>query len=255
MKCTDYLPCKILRPFIKTLRFIESETEVINRVLPMTSLALSFRCNGEINYVSDSTNNSLPQTTISGLRKTVRLINYQKKTSAIIVLFQETGASAFSKVPVYELFELTTSLDNFFNQTEVSEVENRLFETNAIENKIAIIETFLLSKLIVPKVDEIVISAINQIKFANGNIGINALSDSLCLSKDAIEKRFRKVVGTTPKKYSTIIKLSSIIKKEKVNLIDSVFERGYYDLPHFNKDFKLFTGQNPTEFYKNPIFW
>jgi len=241
MKVTDYKPSEILRQFIKTFRLIESEAEVVNRVLPMTSLAMSFRCKGQISYLSKNNCETLPLSTISGLRKSVRLINYYKNSSAIIVLFQETGASAFSKMPIYELFEKTTSLDNFLNQTEVSEIESQLSEKETVEQKISIIENFLLSKLILKNADKLVSVAVNKINFAKGNLKIKELTKLLYISNDAFEKRFRKVVGTTPKKYSTIVKLSSIVKQENVNLLESAFETGYYDQPHFNKDFKLFT--------------
>jgi len=38
-------------------------------------------------------------------------------------------------------------------------------------------------------------------------------------------------------------------------LTETAFDAGYFDQPHFNKDFKLFTGQTPTDFLKSPIFW
>ncbi|PKB18252.1 helix-turn-helix transcriptional regulator [Flavobacterium sp. 5] len=255
MKVTDYKPKVILRPYIKTFRLIESGNEIINRVLPMTSLAISFRINGQISYISDNNCESLPSSTISGLRKSVRLINYSENTSAIIILFTETGISAFSKMPAHELFEKTVSLDNFFNQKEIHQIESLLFENQGIEQKISIIENFLLSKLEVKGRDDLITAAIDKINSTKGSLKITELAKSLYISNDAFEKRFRKTVGTTPKKYSTIVKLSSLAKQGDINLLERVFETGYYDQPHFNKDFKLFTGQSPTDFYKINSFW
>jgi AraC-like DNA-binding protein len=39
------------------------------------------------------------------------------------------------------------------------------------------------------------------------------------------------------------------------NLNELAFTAGYFDQPHFNKDFKLFTGLTPTAFFRSPIFW
>lgn len=50
MKIDDCMPTELLRPFIQTYKIIESQDELVNRVLPNTSLAIAFRCKGRVNY-------------------------------------------------------------------------------------------------------------------------------------------------------------------------------------------------------------
>ncbi|WP_276502730.1 helix-turn-helix domain-containing protein [Terrimonas pollutisoli] len=257
MKIEDHIPTDILRPYIKAYRIIESRDELVNRVVPNTSLAIAFRFKGQISYLNDADKSVLPIATFSGLRKSVRLINYAPQTSALIVLFTETGAAAFFRQPLHELFEESVSLDNFFPYSEISIIEERLAETNNNKTKIAVIEQFLYSKLLYNKPDKLVSEAIVKIYANNGLTRIRALADDLFISQDAFEKRFRKMTGTTPKQFSSIVKMKAIIRQNPASssFLDTALENGYYDQAHFNKDFKLFTGQTPTDFFKSASYW
>lgn len=257
MKMDTYMPSAPLRPFIKAYKIIESGDEQTNRVVPDTSFALAFRLKGQISAISEELKTTLPAATFSGLRKSVRLFNYAAQTSALIVQFEETGVPAFFKPPLHELFEQSTSLDNFFPGLEISIVEERLSAAPDNLAKVAIVEQFLYNKLCCNKPDKLVLEAINKIHSNNGIIRIKELAKSLYISNDAFEKRFRRAVGATPKQFSSIIKLKAIIGQNPGagSFTAIAFEHGYYDQPHFNKDFKLFTGQTPTEFFSSGLYW
>lgn len=255
MNIDTHIPTELLKPFIKTYLIIESQDELINRVLPDTSLAIAFRYKGQVNYITDSSRNGLPRSVVSGLRKSVRLINYTKNTGNILVIFKEAGATAFFKEPLHELFEESIPLDNFIPQ--VSIVEEQLAEAQNNHQRITIIEQFLLSKLYDPRPDKLIAAAIQKIHSAKGIIKIKELADTLYISQDAFEKRFRKIAGTSPKQFSSVVRMKSIINQRQYGqtLTEIAFDAGYFDQAHFNKDFKLFTGQTPSDFFKSPPSW
>lgn len=257
MRIEDYIPTEQLRPFIKTYKIIESQDEIVNRVLPNTSLAIAFRVKGQTNYILGFNHEHLPTSTISGLRKTVRLINYCNDTITIVVLFKETGASAFFRQPLYELFEESVSLDNYIPKQKVLLVEEKLAEALNNNQRIDIIEQFLISQLCNFKTDHLIANAVDKIYSMKGIVKIKELANTLYISNDSFEKRFRKIAGTTPKQFSSIVRMKSVIsqKQQNQNIADIAFYAGYFDQPHFNKDFKLFTGQTPTDFFKSSSFW
>ena len=257
MNIEEYIPTELLRPFIKAYRIIESQDELINRVVPNTSFTIAFRLKGQISYISDTHKTTLPTSTFSGLRKSVRLINYAPETAALIVLFKETGVSAFFKQPLHELFEESVSLDNFFSHPEVVALEDRLAETSNNKTKIAVVEQFLYAKLLYHKPDRFVSEAIGKIYLNNGTLKISGLADGLFISQDAFEKRFRKITGATPKQFASIVRMKAVIRQKAASssFLDIALENGYYDQSHFNKDFKLFTGQTPTGFFKSASYW
>ena len=257
MNIVDFIPTAQLRPFVKTYRIIESQDELVNRVLPNTSLAIAFRCKGNVNYIRENHHDHLPVSTISGIRKSVRLIHYSTNTATLVILFKEAGAKAFFKEPLHELFEESVSLDNFIPQEKTAIMEELLAEAKTNSQKIAIAEQFLLSRLYDYKPDKLITAAIAIIQSKKGIIKIKELADTLYISQDAFEKRFRKIIGSSPKQFCYVVRIKSIIdqKQHNQNLIDLAFDAGYFDQPHFNKDFKLFTGQTPSDFLESPLLW
>jgi len=257
MQIHDFFPSASLVPFVQAYKIIESNTELINRVLPATSIVMAFRYKGQVNYLQEGHTYPLPAAVITGLRKSVRLINYHTDSATLLVLFTETGASAFFRQPMHELFGESISVEHFVDKNSLSTIITQLSEASRNPQRIAIVERFLNNQIITPRPDLLVAEAINKIQNANGLIKIRELADSLFLSQDAFEKRFRKITGATPKQFASIVRMNALIHSKQTNqsLFDVAFDGNYYDQPHFHKHFKLFTGQTPAEFFKAPSFW
>jgi AraC-like DNA-binding protein len=257
MNLTEYLPTTPLKPFIKSYRVIESTDGQVNRVLPNTSFTLAFQTRGQVSYVNDGSKTILPTITLSGLRKSVRLINYSPQTTTIIVLFKESCTSAFFGRGIHELYEQSVSLDNFFSQSEISMIEDRLQLNPGTKKRIQIIEAFLQSKLTRFSTDKLVSDVTAKINSVNGNVRIKEIAREFYISQDALEKRFRRITGATPKQFSNIVKMNFAIRQYNTvpSFLNMAFENGYYDQPHFNKDFKIFTGQTPTDFFQSTSYW
>jgi AraC-like DNA-binding protein len=251
------IPAQSLQPFIREYVIIESGENRVNRILPDTSLAIAFRFKGQLNLISNDKPVGLPGIVISGLRKTARLINYTANTGNIIAIFNEGTASSFFKEPVHHLFNNSISPGDLISKQIVSDTQERLNESVNTHQRIATINHFFSSLFTGQKQDELVAHALQKIHAANGTIKIKELADTLFISQDAFEKRFRKSVGTSPKQFSSIVRMKSAISilKKKQRLVDTAFDTGFFDQPHFNKDFKLFTGQSPTEFVGSSPQW
>ncbi len=254
---STYIPSEQLRPFVRGYRIIESQEGVVNRVLPDTSFALAFRFRGQISYLKGTEKAALPLATISGLRTLARLISYSPKTAAIIVALRETAAGAFLKQPLQGLFGESVPLHEFFPVSEISIIEERLAGTESNRIRVAVVEDFLRSKLNYSKADSLVENAIAKIYSTKGMVRITELADSLSISQDAFEKRFRKRTGATPKQFSNIVRMKAIIlyNPSPSSFLDMALGNGFYDQAHFNKGFKNFTGQTPTDFLKSASYW
>lgn len=257
MKLQEYLPSGALQPFIKSYRIIDSETFVVNRVIPSTSVTMAFHLKGHVSFMDGEDQVALPKASLSGLRSAVRLIRYEPVSAVLVVLFKAAAVPAFFPQPVNELFEQSIALDNFLPASEVSGLEERLAEAGSDELRIAVIEQFLLAKLQWQKGDAIVREAVRRIQACAGQVKINALARHLYVSQDVLEKRFRKITGSSPKHFASIIKLETIIHTNKRHraLAPVALDAGYFDQAHFNRDFKRFTGQTPGTFFKAPLFW
>jgi methylphosphotriester-DNA--protein-cysteine methyltransferase len=66
-----------------------------------------------------------------------------------------------------------------------------------------------------------------------------------------LQRQFKLFTGLTPKEFAKNIRLrNSIIQVLLKNegLQDALFDAGYYDQSHFNRDFSMVAGFNPTHF-------
>lgn len=257
MNFQTYIPSKALSPFVKNYLIIDAQQEQLNKVLPETHLVMAFRYKGRVDQLINNVTHTLAPAVISGLRKSERLLKYTENTGNLLVLFKEAGASAFFREPLHELFQESISLDNFIPTQDVADLEDQLAEASHHKQRINLVEQFLLSRLCHPKTDPLITVALERIQATKGIIKIKDLTNSLCISQDAFEKRFRRAVGASPKQYAYIIRMKSVLFniKKKQKLTDVAFDAGYFDQSHFNKDFKLFTGQSPTAFLESPVFW
>jgi AraC-like DNA-binding protein len=97
-----------------------------------------------------------------------------------------------------------------------------------------------------------VLEAIHLINKNKGNIRMLQLAGQLNISASQMEKRFRRVVGATPKKFASIVRFNAILSQyqKSKDLNDLGYLAGYFDQAHFIKSFKSFTGSTPEQYFK-----
>ena len=255
MQVFRFIPISELKPYVKFFTIIECNDERQNNIMPDTSIVMAFRLRGEV-IVPGHSNTVLPLSTISGIRKNNRLIHYSKNAVNLLIHFKEGAAAAFFKTPLHELADSNTSLDLLMPSSLITEMEECLAETDNYTQQITIAEKFLLS-LLKPSSDQVITHAIKTIHETTGTLPVNELAKSLFISQDVFEKRFRRIVGTTPKQYSKIVRMQHAIKTHDAsnNLTGLAYSAGYFDQSHFIKDFKAFTGQTPHQFFQFKRLW
>ncbi|MBT30686.1 MAG: AraC family transcriptional regulator [Thalassobius sp.] len=257
MNIHRYLPSERLKPYIQSYLVIESLEAVQNKILPEGALVMAFSIRGKITFYDTDKELSLPEIAITGIRKQSRLINYAKNSATLLVKFTTTGASAFFKNPLNELANKTSSVTDIFSKVEIDFIQEKLCEASCFDEAIQNLETWLCSLIKNEKIDYLVQEAARLIKQSKGQIRIGEIYTTLNTSKDPLEKRFRKVTGTSPKQFADLLRLRSIVSDySKTNsLTELAYLNGFYDQAHFSKYFKYTTGNTPRDFFKNPRYW
>jgi transcriptional regulator GlxA family with amidase domain len=91
---------------------------------------------------------------------------------------------------------------------------------------------------------------VRAMRVARGAISIRSLAAGLGLSQDRLEKRFRQVVGASPKRYCSILRLRYVLAGSQTrSLVELALEAGYYDQSHFVREFRAVTGEPPRKFF------
>ncbi len=253
MRFDCYIPCDILKPYIKTFAIAETEEEQAYKVLPDTGLVIGFQYTGRLWHQTQDKQVLLDSAGLTGLHDSYRIFKNSTDIGTVLVYFKETGAAAFFKQPIHELFRESVSLDNFMLRSELLLLEEQLCEAAADDIRIQVIERFLLSKLQHPEPDQLVLGALALIHKSKGTIRMKELVLQLHTSHSPLEKRFRQLVGASPKKFASIVRFKYAIHQyNPQNLLTSLgYEAGFYDQAHFIKEFKNFTGETPESFFLN----
>ncbi|SKB27202.1 helix-turn-helix domain-containing protein [Daejeonella lutea] len=241
---------------VESFIIVENETELPYNVLPDTALVLGFQYKGRLSLISDNKSIPLSASGITGLQNKVRVFRNLEPSGSVLVRFKPGGAAALFALPIHELFEQSIPLDAIISPHQIRIVEEQISEVQTDRERISIIENFLLSIKRKFDTDSLVSAAIQCINESAGNIRIGDLAKLLNSSSSPLEKRFRSVVGCSPKKYASIVRFRRVMTDDHKGLLPSerAYEAGYFDQAHFIKDFKRFTGQTPEHFFSSRSF-
>ena len=250
MKFDKHLPTDQLKPYIKYFIVSENELEKAYKVLPSSGLVMGFQYKGRLAVISDNTETHLATAGITGISDNYKIFKNSPATGTVLVYFTDTGFTHFASHPVNQLFNLSLSLEELFPKEKVREVEEKLAQATADRERIQTVEQFLLSELKDIHTDKLIVEAVKLIYESKGTIRIKDLNQKLFISQSPFEKRFRKVVGTTPKKFASIVRFNTILDnlENARSLIEICYENSFFDQAHFIKDFKHFTGDTPENF-------
>jgi AraC-like DNA-binding protein len=169
------------------------------------------------------------------------------------VQFNNFGLYYLKRVPAYELQDSLLHMDLFFTASDIDRISSQLKEIEHIQDKFIALESFIMNRIKIGKVDPRLPYAINTLKSERA-ISIDQLSESLCVSGRSLQKIFKKYVGMSPVHFRKIVRFNRaanlLLNSSVDSLTDITYLCGYYDQAHFIKDFRTFGGISPSEFLK-----
>ena len=250
MRFDKFIPTDSLKPYIKYFIVSENDAKTEYKIFPTSGLVIGFQYSGQLAVFQNETEDKLKSAGITGISDSYRIFKNSAGIGTILVYFTETGFTHFASHPANELFNLSISLENVFDKNSISETEEKLATAQTDGQRIHIIEIFLLSQLKDIQKDKLIIEAVKIIYQTKGTIRIKELNERLFISQSPFEKRFRKLVGTTPKKFASIVRFNTVIDQlsNTKSLTDICYENNFFDQAHFIKDFKQYTGDTPEKF-------
>jgi AraC-like DNA-binding protein len=251
LKVKNPIPNENISDFVQNILVIENFQVTNPFVLPLYangSPTLLFQtAKGEIK--GNSNNLTLFGQTVFPETLTIKedftLIAYFFKPFALSTLF---GFSA------QELTDNPIDI-NLLEPSKTLELQEKLLNSNSINEMINLIDNYIFSLLNKIKAD------INLIKFATTEIVKNPdneilkkVQNELHLTERTFQRMFKKNVGLSPNQYRRIGQFSSAFKqlqqKQFENLFDIAFDNGYSDQSHFTRSFKEFTNITPKDYLK-----
>lgn len=250
MRVTSLPPSDALAPFVRRFTIVETDDEATRALLPATGLILGLRLSGSATQL-DGAPQRMPDASIAGFQPRTRVMRTSAAGYAVLAEFREGGAAEFLAPPLQELSGRTVALEDLIPRAAVDEARSRLADATSDRGRVASFEQFLLSRRLHREADPMVAAAVDLIRRRRGSLRMRALADELAISADALEKRFRRAVGTAPKQYASMIRLrhALALRDAGMSLTSAAFEAGYFDQAHFNRAFRRVTGTSPQSFF------
>jgi AraC-like DNA-binding protein len=239
----------MLRPFIKRFEVTQYLTKRAHTLLPDTSLVAFFRLDDvAIRHEAKI----LPAAFLSGLQDRTRTLTRLAGSGVMLTVFTDVGAAAFLREPLDLLFNRMVPLGNLLRRSQLEELHEQLVEARDHARRKEILERHMLRQLRTETPDPVATAAAAQIKEGHGAVRMEELARRAGLSLSALERRFRKVVGASPRKFATIVRLRHVLQLRigGGNLTEIAYQAGYSDQAHFIKDFRNFTGLAPKSFFE-----
>jgi transcriptional regulator GlxA family with amidase domain len=255
MKVTSYAPSERLAPFVREFTIVEADEETTRVLIPDTALLLGIRFSGSATQLSSVAPDRLPDATIAGLQQTARHIRTSAGGGIVLAAFREGSAAQFLGQPLHELHAQTRALDDLMPHAAIDTVQSRIAEAADHAQRVAIFEEFLLARRQPrtpdPVMDPVMAEAVSILRRTHGSVRIGALGRYLGLSRDPLEKRFRRAVGASPKQYASILRLRYVVAalQSGASLTRASIDAGYFDQAHFNRHFRSVTGDAPLRFF------
>lgn len=156
--------------------------------------------------------------------------------------------------------ELTDRMPDLYSAlgNQGKELEERIFLASDTKQRIQILSSFLEKQFHKGKLDDHpVISAVRHVIHSKHNHTVRELADHFNLSERQFERKFKEYSGFSPKKYLRLVRFEEVCNRydesSKKTLSELALSCGYYDQSHFIKDFKAFSGYNPSYFFSGNV--
>ncbi|RXK14069.1 AraC family transcriptional regulator [Halarcobacter mediterraneus] len=260
MNYQTFKPHKDLESIVKFYWTLEVPFDSKNKkqkILPDGCIEMTFNFGDKIKrYTSKEDFILHPNAMVMGQRTKSYYILPIGDVDTFAICFYPLGFANFIQTLLKDLVDKETPISQLFEKTQAEELEQHMAHAKDTQERINIIETFLLKKLNLKNtINNIVKSTVDTLLKTNGKTPINVILKDNISKRRQIERYFRKQIGISPKQLSKAIRLQATLQllfnKKSETLTDIAYESEYFDQSHFVKDFKELTGITPKDLLNN----
>lgn len=257
MNYQEYKPKGILKDFIQCYFTCETETNVLSedKVFASGSIEIMFNLGATRKQFSLNGNCiTEPGIQLWGqVLKPVEIQSFGKHSVFGIRFFSHTAICFFNEA-IEQFNDAVFNLEDVVGNT-INEVYSKLLEAPATIQKIAIVEKFLIERLLLfdKKINKLnlVSNVMSELVQDEGKVNMNRIADRHGVSSRYLQKIFLQYSGVTPNLFRKINRFQKslyLVANNNNSLTSIAHDCGYFDQSHFIKDFKEFTGTTPSDF-------
>jgi AraC-like DNA-binding protein len=250
MQVVEHAPRTALRPFIGRFLVVEFPPFHRDAHLPDVRPVAAFSFRGRVRIDGDQ---RAPPAAFTGLREALRRHEHWHEHAVLLATFTPVVAAAFLRPSLEEFVGTTTDLAGLLaGAQELEELGERLALSQSDERRVVLVEEFLLARVRLSAPDPLVSAAVTWLERDTGNKRIDDLARYIGPSQSALERRFRRVVGVSPKRFASVMRLQRAVqlRASGADFTSVAHAAGYFDQSHFIHDFRRATGSSPDAFFR-----
>jgi AraC-like DNA-binding protein len=251
-------PHPLLQPYVAKMWVFESSGRLpaLDRklIVPNANFKLAFTSrNGLVARVDNKTfTQKENELSFTGLVDSAVMLDPKDdvQTDTIVVEFNPLGAYRFFQLPYTEVKNQIVGMTDLLGK-QVSTLQQKMGEVSEVDQKLQLLQHFLLKRLENATPDLIYDFCINRIFENKGLITVAQLEKETGYSARWLHKKFAANLGTGAKNLAEIIRFKQFYQAystgaDLFHLKEYIYEY-YYDQSHFLRAFKRFTGSTPTD--------
>ncbi|MBX2921931.1 MAG: helix-turn-helix transcriptional regulator [Chitinophagaceae bacterium] len=246
-----FYPDKQLQDYISYYYSIDEVfegTSFSTRKIPDGSIELTFHFRSPF-YQSDGGGTKLitQRCLLQGQIQQMVELSAKDHISFITVKFKPNGLYPFVRESMKQFTDNVTTGSDIWGG-EIALLEEQMNEKQDIQERIKVIEKFLLRRLNRQYDFENISNCVRLVLHKKGILKVDELAYSAHLSLRQLERKFRENIGLSPSQFTRIIRMHNAVKDiGHSRLSELCYEYEYTDQSHFIKEIKFFTGVTPKK--------
>ena len=255
MESKVIMPSESLRPYVNHYWIMRASGNSMDmNIMPMGSMKWIFHRGTPltINGIIDTSNVA----SICGHYTSADHVRMHGQTNLIFVFFRPYAMRMITGIPC-QLFEHDNVPMDSLERPEFKIMKEMVLNAPDDDSAIAIIEDFILTQL--SRSQDLgylkrmmtVCSEIDQ----HIDSPINMLADVACLSERQLRRVFLDYIGLAPKQMvrtrRCLLASRAILNMDGEDLTQLIYQLGFTDHSHLNKEFRSFAGMSPTDYFNH----
>ncbi|MDQ0638602.1 AraC-like DNA-binding protein [Pedobacter sp. W3I1] len=260
MEFKQFLPSAALKPYIRHYYIFQSDADSTfeDVVFPSGDMEVIFNLgSGSWESLVGNSFKKTPKIELWGQITKPLAIRSVGKHSMLGIKFYTHSASYFFNDQMGAFNDSITDLQDVIGGS-ADVLHQKLLETEGEQNRIDLLETFLLKRLIrhqkksfhINKVADILNSILKDASGSN----ITYIASRHNITTRYLQRLLHQHTGLSPKSYDKINRFQQSLKmisKNEQPFTNIAYACGYFDQSHFIRDFKSFTGLTPSSYLDN----
>lgn len=191
---------------------------------------------------------------LDGTTTRSRKMGFLGRVELMGIRFHEGGAYRVLGVPLAELRNQTWLLD-VLDRSSLLRLYAQLHEATALPARIQLLEAWLIGRLALGKAgSDVVPASLKLLRERGGQISIAQLAEECALSQRQLERLYQCQVGMSPKQYTQLLRVEqarlALKRMRQASTLNLAMELGFYDQPHFIREFSAVVGMTPYAYLK-----